>query len=133
MTISAHSIDRCGVAIAKLEGDIRDKSAERRWRDAVREGLTALRDALTPNHYSAAGAEQLFHDAPRLSRAVARIGAEREHLTSRADALLAIGTDLSAATLAASVRQLLGEVRAHRRRVADLLHEAYVVDIGGEM
>lgn len=132
MTVSAYSLDRCGLAIAKLEGEIHDRTAERRWRDAVAEGLVALRDALTPNHYTAAGTRELFVDAPRLSRAVARIGAEREHLTSRADALLAIGTDLPAATLAAGVRQLLDEVRGHRRRIGDLLHEAYEVDIGGE-
>lgn len=133
MTFSAQSIDPCGAAIAKLEVDIHDEAAERRWRAAVREGLLELRETLTPHHYTAAGAEQLFHDAPRLARAVTRIGSEREQLTSRAEALLALCADLSAATLAASVRQLLGEVRAHRRRVADLLHEAYTVDIGGEM
>lgn len=133
MSITALPFDRCGVAIAKLEVDIRTRPAERRWRDAVREGLTALREALSPNNYNAAGAEELFRDAPRLARAIRRIGAEREQLASRADALVAIGSQLSPATLAASVRQLLDEVRKHRRRVSDLLHEAYVVDIGGEM
>ena len=132
MSVSALPADSCGIAIARLESDISDISDNRAdggRRTAIRDGLIALRDALAPSAYPVAQFEELFHDAPRLARAIRRIGGEREQLTYRVNALL--GGDVPPAALVAGVQRLLAEVRGHRRRVADLLHEAYVVDIGG--
>lgn len=129
--VPALPADRCGIAIARLESDIRDNCAEERWRIAIHDGLIALRDALAPNTYTVEHCDELFRDAPRLARSILRIGGERERLASRVDALLASEVDTPAATLGSRVRLLVDEVRGHRGRVADLLHEAYTVDIGG--
>ncbi|HZE40760.1 MAG TPA: hypothetical protein VE172_18315, partial [Stackebrandtia sp.] len=124
--------------LARLEREASGPEAEARWRAGVKEGLSALREALggaaaAPFDAGSESLDDLRDQAPRLIHALRRLNADRDRLTDRLDALIARSADASAAALGRGVRQVITDVRAYRRRISDLIHEAYIVDIGGEM
>jgi hypothetical protein len=76
---------------------------------------------------------QILTDAPRLANAVYRLRQDHVELSDAVAALLirpAPGNGDSAAIRDAGL-SLLGQLARHRQRGADLLYEAYNVDVGG--
>lgn len=111
------------------------------WLAGVCTSVARLRLALDDHVAITEGAGMLFEkilaDCPRLAGAVRRL--REEHVQLDAD-LTALGARLRAASKAPSppadalrraILPLLGRLARHRQRGADLLHEAYEVDIGG--
>lgn len=133
MSAESLPMDRCHDAIVKIERDAVGV-AEGTWRFEIRDELWALRQALAQPDRSLGDADlsELGFDAPRLTHALRRLRVEREWLTDRLDALLADGPEVPALTWGHAIQDVLIRVRAYRRHVARILHEAYVVDIGGE-
>lgn len=130
--------DRCTEAIQRLEQVAVAPQRGTGWRLSVWQSLRALRDALLvtspPTSTPSTGPyAEVCRDAPRLSHALRRLSTERENLTRHLDGLLADSQQTEPALLERGVRQIVSEVRAYRRRISDLLHQAYTVDIGGEM
>jgi hypothetical protein len=113
---------------------------EQEWTQAVLVSLDDLAGVFE-RHVAAAeeaGAflDQVVASAPRLHRGTQhirddhrRLGAEVEELRDRARAMLTDGGAAAAEIRTAALR-LLGGLAEHRQRGADLLYEAYQVDIG---
>jgi hypothetical protein len=113
---------------------------EQEWARSVVASLDDLA-AVFERHVAEAEAPGAFLDqvvtsAPRLHRGAQhirddhrRLGAEVEELRDGARAVLADGGAAAAEIRTAALR-LLGGLAEHRQRGADLLYEAYQVDIG---
>jgi hypothetical protein len=129
--------DHCDDAIVRLERITVLPHSAPQWRESVGLGLSQLRDALaaTAPHRDTAAARcyaELCRDAPRLVCVLRRLDSERDRLISEAERL----SDLAVvypSLLHPLVAQLLTDVRAHHGHIAELLYQAYTVDIGGEM
>jgi hypothetical protein len=80
--------------------------------------------------------EAVVAAAPRLSHAVGRLVAEHTVIRGLVEDLLARVRPPAAADEVEAIRALgatlLGRLARHRQRGADLIHEAYEVDLGGE-
>ena len=107
------------------------------WAKQVAEDLHELRSALT-HHIELTEADngllsQIVEDAPRLVPDVEIIMADHTELCEAVDLALDI-VDQSADRVhdvRSTVLDLLGRLYAHRQRGADLVFDAYNVDIGG--
>lgn len=62
-------------------------------------------------------------DAPRLAQPVARLESDRQEILAAFDVLSADQ---------ASANDLIARLTAYRQRAADVLYQAYDVDLGGE-
>jgi hypothetical protein len=114
---------------------------EREWTHAVIARLDDLA-AVFESHVVAAEApggflDQVTTDAPRLARGAQqlrddhrRLGADIEELRGDARTVLAEGATAAAAEIRTAALRLLGGLAEHRQRGADLIYEAYQVDIG---
>ena len=107
------------------------------WAKQVEEDLHQLRIAITHHiHITEADnglLEQVVQDSPRLVPDVEVIMADHTELCEAVDLALDI-VDHSADRvhdIRSTVLDLLGRVYAHRQRGADLVFDAYNVDIGG--
>ncbi len=82
--------------------------------------------------------EEIIENAPRLSNKIERFKSEHVHMAREIAANLARlraadEDDLDELTeLRARIGRLLEDLRRHRKRGANLVYEAYAVDIGGE-
>jgi hypothetical protein len=129
-------------AIGGLEAALAAPSSDVRWRDGLGEALSRLR-ATIADHIAATEADDgilssVRFDAPRLFNAVEKLIAEHETLTHDTELLLdrvgAAPTVQSAEDVQELREQglaLLAAVVRHRQRGADLIYEAYNVDVGG--
>jgi hypothetical protein len=109
------------------------------WSLDVATALTRLRESLASHVALTEGDGGLFEqvrtDAPRLEAALRRLHGEHLDLT---DKLAAAGEHLTSPDEAGLARarsqltQVLALLSRHRQRGADLLYQAYQVDIGGE-
>jgi hypothetical protein len=112
------------------------------WADSVRATLVRVREAFTAHIDVTEGADGLYQEvlaqAPRLSGAVTRL--QHEH-ADIARALAEVDNRLDKAMSDAdawveAIRDaaitLIGLLVRHRQRGADLVYEAYDVEIGGE-
>jgi hypothetical protein len=113
------------------------------WRRGVRESLASLHDVWTRHivETEAPGAflDELIEEAPRLSTPAARL--RREHneilgVITRSEktlqqVLLDDDHQVYVDTLRADLTEMLCALAHHRQRGADLIFEAYDVDIGG--
>lgn len=82
--------------------------------------------------------EKVLAEAPRLQRRINQLKVDHERLEKCVDALrmaVALVDDKEVAGEAPAIRnraiELLGQLTRHRQRGADLIYEAYQVDIGG--
>ena len=82
--------------------------------------------------------DKVLLEAPRLQRKIAQMKVDHERLEKEVDALrvaLSLVADEDVADEAPTIRnlaiELLGQLTRHRQRGADLIYEAYQVDIGG--
>lgn len=107
------------------------------WADGVQRALSDL-DRVVDAHVRATEApgglfEQVIEESPRLSRQVARLRQDHADIAVARGAVPGPPASGSDAPKVEDVReaalQLLGQLARHRHRGADLLHEAYSVDI----
>ncbi|HEV7897592.1 MAG TPA: hypothetical protein VGP31_07105 [Planosporangium sp.] len=105
------------------------------WRGGVAAELPRLRAAFVTHVELTEGPDGLYAemltDAPRLARQVDNLG--REHATmSAALEALARQVDAEPERLRCWGSDLLDALSRHRQRGADLVHQAYATDLGGE-
>lgn len=129
-------------ALAGVEAALAAPAFDVRWRDGVGDALSSLHTTLE-QHAAATEApdgflNQVRDDAPRLSNQVNRLAAEHAALIADSERLL----DRLARAPSAQVMEEIADVREqaidllaaivrHRQRGADLIYEAYNVDVGG--
>jgi len=110
------------------------------WTARLHTALTALSDAFREHVAITEGPGGLYRElaeqSPRLAHAVDRLAGEHGEITRRLEELL-VRTETNDATPGvAQVRRtgtdLLVVLMRHRQRGADLVFEAYDLDIGGE-
>lgn len=110
-----HWVGRVRAALLELAGDFRQHVA-------VTEGANGLY-------------QDLLRAAPRLSGPVAHLTEDHAVIHDRLEGVLALVETPSATQDVAQVRDLgtalLGRIVRHRQQGADLVYEAYEVDIGG--
>ena len=108
--------ERVDVALVELSADFAEHVA-------VTEGSDGLHDAL-------------LEAAPRLSNSIHRLAGEHAAISGLVRDLLAQVTPPVAADNIEAIRDLgtalLGRLARHRQRGADLVYQAYEVDLGGE-
>jgi hypothetical protein len=121
-------------AIQDFQQAITAPVGELDWPEQVGSRLSALREAFTAHVRATEGPDGLYAElvetAPRLAGAVQRL--TREHATiTAALSGLNVGFD-TGGPFVARATDLLHKLFRHRQLGADLVHEAYVSDIGGE-
>jgi chromosome segregation ATPase len=113
------------------------------WRSRLQAQVQEVRDALedhvTEVERPGGLVEQITTDAPRLMHIMNRLLAEhddmRQELNRILQAIGEISADFSEEQVIEAriaVMSLLATIARHRQQGADLLYEAYNVDIGGE-
>lgn len=115
-------------------------SAAATWVAHVRDALRALSDDFVQHVAITEGEDGLYADlaqhSPRLEHAVARLVEEHAEVGSRLEDLLALAAGDAVEGQVPQVRtagtDLLGALMRHRQHGADLVFEAYDLDIGGE-
>jgi hypothetical protein len=107
------------------------------WWAAVMIRLEALRTALQHHvvETEAAGGllTQIQTEAPRLANAVHRLRQDHVELSEAVEGLLVRPTPRNgdSGVIRDAGLSLLGQLARHRQRGADLLYEAYNIDVGG--
>jgi hypothetical protein len=109
------------------------------WVEGVRAKLLVLQEAFERHIDTTSGEGGLFADvirvSPRLAGAVTRLDQEHAAITSAIGEEVQRLLDPACVDDAADTRErlldLLGRLARHRQRGADLVYEAYAVDIGG--
>jgi hypothetical protein len=110
------------------------------WSGRVRAALSGLHDAFGRHVGITEGPDGLYAElalySPRLAHNIDRLGAEHAEITRRLEELRA-WTDVDderpdAAEIRRAGTDLLVLLMRHRQRGADLIFEAYQLDIGGE-
>ncbi|MGZ5415577.1 MAG: hemerythrin domain-containing protein [Nocardioides sp.] len=113
---ASHWVERVHAALLELSGDFRQHVA-------VTEGPDGLY-------------EELERTAPRLAGSVNRLAQEHVRIHEHVDGLLALVETPAASEDVENVRSigtgLLGRIVRHRQHGADLVYEAYEVDVGGD-
>lgn len=124
-------------AIQRFEQAVATPGGGAAWRERVRSRLAALREQLAEHVVVTEGPDGLYAEllehAPRLDRPVAGLVAEHRSLVVRADALARwLQLDRDVERVRQRAGDLLTALAQHRQRGADLVYEAYAMDIGGE-
>ena len=113
---ASHWVERVHAALLELSGDFRQHVA-------ITEGPDGLY-------------QEVQRVAPRLTGPVGRLAQDHVRIHEQLDGLLALVETPSAAEDVENVRSLgtglLGRIVRHRQHGADLVYEAYEVDVGGD-
>lgn len=129
-------------AAAALEAALAAPAGDLRWTEGLGNALERLRATLD-EHVTATEApggmiDQLRTRAPRLSTRIDRLVDQHSTITADVEHLLELlehappeRTVDDTAAIRKETLELLGEIARHRHLGADLLYEAYDVDIGG--
>jgi chromosome segregation ATPase len=114
---------------------------EQQWSTEVVTRLLALRDALDEHieatERSGGLYDEITNRAPRLSNAIQRLQAEHPELRSAISQMIErlqatpVGASWPLGEARDDLQRLLGRVVKHRQLGADLVWEAYNLDIGG--
>jgi chromosome segregation ATPase len=130
-------------ALVEVEQAISGPAAgrEQEWTREVVERLGGLRETIEEHIEVTERADGLYdeilHKAPRLAAAVQRLHDEHPQLRDHTSELIRklrttpVGTTWSLEDVRDDVQRLLGQIVRHRQRGADLIWEAYNLDIGG--
>jgi hypothetical protein len=131
-------------ALVHLEMAISSPAAGRvpEWRDLVIKELTSVRDAFEQHvvvtEKPGGLYEEIIMRAPRLDGTVRRLKDEHPEIAeqlkatvARFDAVEAGSEGWPVGDVRDDLQRLIGQVIRHRQRGADLVWEAYNVDIGG--
>lgn len=124
-----------GGAMAELEPAVAAPMADPRWRGNVADALDVVADAFRVHCEEVERPDGMFEEvlteAPRLDRDVDWFRADHERLYARIDEMIAAVDVAEPQDLRDGLTDLLAELVRHRQRGADLVYEAYSVDIGG--
>ena len=109
------------------------------WPERVAAALAELGHDLRDHVEITEGERGLYarvrHSAPRLATPIERLRSEHPRHREQVEHLLAglerDGAAADLATVRAEVGSLVTQLRAHRQRGRDLVHEAYDIDLGG--
>jgi DNA-binding PucR family transcriptional regulator len=109
------------------------------WRERVRAALAELshdfQDHITLTERPGGLYDSVRHGAPRLSGAVERLTSEHQAYAEAIGGYLAVlehgGTIGDLPAFREEVTTLMGQLVRHRQKGADLVYEAYDVDLGG--
>jgi gas vesicle protein len=129
-------------AAAALEAALAAPASGLRWTEGLGGALTALRatigEHVTETEAPGGTVDQLRDRAPRLSNQIDRLVDQHAEMTADAERLLerlehapAERTPDDTAAIREQALELLGTIVRHRQLGADLLYEAYDVDLGG--
>jgi hypothetical protein len=103
---------------------------------AVAAALRPLREAFAEHRAVTEGEAGIYadviHDAPRLVRAVDGLVAEHDCIEAAMARLAVIVEGDQPEALRTGARAVLADLIRHGEHDADLVHEAYAIDIGGE-
>lgn len=112
----------------------------RMWAGELQPAMSRLRDAVEHHIEVTEGPgglfEQIQTDAPHCSPAVQKLHGEHEQFHAEVEEILGkLGDSADDPVAMGAVREqvtsLVGRLVRHRQRGADLIHDAYEVDIGG--
>jgi hypothetical protein len=107
---------------------------ESAWTELVRAQLERLGPAFSDHIAATEGPDGLFDQvrrrSPRLDSHCARLAAEHGTISTQIAAVHS-ALERDAETVRSAVVDLLGQLVRHRQGGADLVYEAYAVDIGG--
>ena len=126
-------------AMQHLERTAASPAASGTWIADLTDGVRQLETALN-RHIAEVEApdgllDQIVDTAPRLHRLTDETRRHHVSLTDATTALLntlaGAQSDVPVDEIRAAVLDLLNEIARHRQKGADLIHEAYDVDIGG--
>jgi hypothetical protein len=126
--------ERLHRALVELEEALTAPTSRDRWLPRVRTALEGMSETVL-DHVAESEApdgllEQIADVAPWLGPRVVQLRAEHDHLVAAADALVHRAASASAAAeVIEEAWALLEAVSRHRRRGADLLYEAYALDV----
>jgi hypothetical protein len=129
-------------AAASLEGALAAPASDMRWSERLGEVLMDLRATFDEHVTATEGLDgvlaQVRDRAPRLSGQIDRlvdehvtIGGAVERLVDRIDHVPAERTAQETAAIREDALDILAVIMRHRQLGADLLYEAYNVDVGG--
>jgi hypothetical protein len=125
-----------GEAMTRAEQALAAPSGSPTWRDDVTAALSGVRDALDDHVSEVEGEEGLLAElrqlSPRLSSAITHLEQEHPGLCDDVEAALQAAPSAPVPEVRAAVLDLLHAISRHRQRGADLVYEAYNVDIGGQ-
>lgn len=129
-------------AVASVEAALAAPASDVRWRDRLGEALADLRSTLHEHVVTTEAPDgilaQVRDVAPRLSNHVDRLAEEHRTISATTERLIdridrapadAIGSE--AGSIREQALELLADIVRHRQLGADLLYEAYNVDVGG--
>lgn len=123
-------------AMSDLELAAAGAAGDASWADGLRAALADVSDALAA-HVEEVEADggllaDLVADAPRLTRRVQRLRDEHPELAARIAACRGLLDDPDPHEIRQGVLDLMVALVQHRHAGADLVYEAYNVDIGGQ-
>lgn len=125
MAITAAGTERQRTAVRQLEWLLTHRGG-RGWGRGLAGGLAGFRAWLDAE---ADHDRELLADAPRLVFLTRRLQRQRWRMRQCLDRLMSNRGDDQ---VDRDLRQLLGQARLYRREMAELLYQAYEVDLGGE-
>ncbi|MEV4138213.1 hypothetical protein AB0J72_39340 [Dactylosporangium sp. NPDC049742] len=124
--------------IQRVEHAIQTPAGDPAWRPAVSQAVAQLKAAFAAHVRETEGPSGLYAgvlgDAPRLARGLYGLVDDHEIVWEALDDLeghLGAG-GVRPEVVCEDAARLIREVWQHRQRGADLLHEAYETDLGGE-
>jgi hypothetical protein len=118
----------------RLETSVARASGQEDWNEVVREALTNLDSALLQHVNEIEASDGLFSEvvemAPQLSSHVERLRQEHDDLIAVCRTALDMASrGVSAEEIRRKVLVVLGRLTIHRQRGAELLFDAYDVDL----
>jgi len=121
-------------AMRRLETSVARASGQEDWNEVVREALTNLDSALLRHVNEIEASDGLFSEvvetAPQLSSHVERLRQEHDDLIAACRTALDMASrGVSAEEIRRKVLVVLGRLTIHRQRGAELLFDAYDVDL----
>jgi hypothetical protein len=124
------------LAVSAVEAVMAMAAEEPHWRATARDALHRLKEAFAHHVAEVEGRDGLLldltRDAPRLSIRIDQVSAEHPVITKQIETVLEMADgDASVVDLRDAALNTLLVIARHRQHGADLVYEAYHVDIGG--
>ena len=124
-----------GSAMADLEEAVAAPIADPEWRGNVAEALETVVAAFRVHCEEVERPDGMFEEvlteAPRLDREVDWFRADHDRLDASLEEMTDAVRSADAPVVRSGLTDLLADLVRHRQRGADLVYEAYMVDIGG--
>jgi hypothetical protein len=123
-------------AMAEVEGAAAGAAGNPTWHSDLVVALAELLSAFDGHVEEVDASDGLLAElvgmAPRLQKRVTRLGDEHPELRTKIEAAIVIVDEGEVAEVRSRTMSVLGSLAAHRQSGADLVYDAYNVDIGGE-